>query len=336
MGKREFITARRARWEETEQLLRRIRGRGIKSLDIDELMRLGTLYRQAASDLARARAVEPFGDVTLYLNRLVSNTHAVIYSSEARPWTSFINYITFDFPSMVRKHSNVILLATLFLMLPGVLGYYWMQTEPRWMKKYFPDINYIVNLVEGGLAEGPSQLASGNITRDMMPLASSAIMTNNIRVTILTFASGITFGLLTAFLLIRNGILLGGVAWLYFARPFEYNFYFLAGILPHGVIEIPAIIFSGAAGFLIARALIVPGNLRRIDSLRYHGHDAIRIMYGVVIMLVIAAFIEAFITPFKLEGSQNLVDWTKIVFSVVVGILMIFYFVYAGRHKESI
>ncbi len=333
MGKREFIVARRQYWKETENLLRRIRRYGMKSLSEEELLRLGTLYRQAASDLAKARAAEPFGDVALYLNRLVAKTHSVIYVDQSRPWENFWRFISADFPSLIRKHSKVVLFSALVFLMSSILGYHWMNTDPEWMRRFVPMISMIIEQMAGELESGPALLASGNIPEEAMPAISSMIMINNIQVSVFAFASGITFGLGTAYLLITNGALLGGVAYLYLSRTMDYQIYFMAGILPHGVIELTAIVFSAAAGFLLAGALIMPGNLRRMDALKYHSRSAVRIMYGVVIMLIIAGLIEGFITPIKLDGSQQVVDYLKIGFSIIIGFLMIIYFSLAGRGR---
>jgi len=336
VGKREFIVSRRQFWEETENLLRRIRRHGMKSLNEEELLRLGTLYRQAAADLAKARAAEPFGDVTLYLNRLVANTHSVIYVNKSRPWENFLRFISADFPSLIRSQSKVVLFTALVFALSSILGYHWMNTDPDWMGRFVPMISQVIEQMAGKLESGPALLASGNISKESMPEVSSLIMVNNIRISAFAFASGITFGLGTAYLLITNGVMLGGVAYLYLARPVEYGIYFMAGILPHGVIELTAIVFSAAAGFILAGALIMPGSLRRVDALKYHSRSAIRIMYGVVIMLIIAALIEGFITPIKVDGNQQIVDYLKIGFSVVLGFLMIVYFSLAGRGRYSV
>lgn len=333
VGKREFIASRRHSWEETENLLGRIHRHGMKSLNEEELLRLGALYRHAASDLAKARASEPFGDVTLYLNRLVANTHSVIYVDQSRPWENFLRFISADFPSLIRAQSKVVLFSALVFVLSSVLGYHWMNTDPDWMRRFVPMISQVIEQMAGELESGPALLASGNISEESMPAVSSLIMINNIQVSIFAFASGITFGLGTAYSLITNGALLGGVAYLYLSRTMDYQLYFMAGILPHGVIELTAIVFSAAAGFILAGALIMPGSLRRVDALKYHSRGAVRIMYGVVIMLIIAALIEGFVTPIKVDGNQQVVDYLKIGFSVVLGFLMIVYFSFAGRGR---
>ena len=333
MGKNEFITSRWESWEELEGILTRVKSKGIGSLNDVQLFRLSSLYRSVTADLARARAAEPFGDATLYLNHLVARTHAVIYVNRAKPIKSFLAFFLNGFPSLVREHSRVVLLSSLLFFLPAFLGYYWMAVEPESMNAMYPMLAEELRIMNSQLEEKPALLASGGISPEMMPLASNLIMVNNIRISIYDFALGLTFGIGTAYSLVMNGTMLGGVAYLYFSRTADYMIYFFAGILPHAVLEFTAIVLSGAAGFIIAGALIMPGNLKRSDALRIHGRDAVRIMYGVIIILAIAALIEAYITPIKAEDSQSLVDWLKISGSVIVAIGLMAYFRYAGRKE---
>jgi uncharacterized membrane protein SpoIIM required for sporulation len=68
-------------------------------------------------------------------------------------------------------------------------------------------------------------------------------------------------------------------------------------VFPHGALELPAIFLSGAAGLLIARGILFPGNLRRADALKQYGLQAVQLVYGIVPLLVIAGAIEGFFSP---------------------------------------
>src|SRR5699024_5409235 len=92
-------------------------------------------------------------------------------------------------------------------------------------------------------------------------LMSAEIMTNNIQVAILAFASGITFGLLTVYVLVYNGLIVGGIAAVYWHAGMSYEFW--AYIVPHGMIELTAIFIAGGAGLLMGYKLFVPGSFSR-------------------------------------------------------------------------
>jgi len=127
------------------------------------------------------------------------------------------------------------------------------------------------------------------------PLASSAIMTNNMSVGFTTFAFGITGGLGTIYMMAFNGLLIGviGVAcWLSGMSLQLWSF-----VAPHGVLELPAIFIAGGAGFRIAQGLLFPGLLPRRDSLARAGGEAVQLLLGTIPILIVAGLIEAFVSP---------------------------------------
>ena len=130
---------------------------------------------------------------------------------------------------------------------------------------------------------------------------SAMIMTNNIQVAILAFAGGITFGLLTVYILIYNGLIIGALAAIFWNYGNSYVFW--AFILPHGVIELIAIFIAGGAGLLMGYKLFVPGPFSRASHLKTQAKRSVMLMLGTVPIFIIAGIIEGFITPgsFSLE-----------------------------------
>jgi uncharacterized membrane protein SpoIIM required for sporulation len=72
--------------------------------------------------------------------------------------------------------------------------------------------------------------------------------------------------------------------------------YLWSFVIGHGVLELFAIWVAGAAGFLLGRALIAPGDLTRGEALVLTGRLAMRMIGAVVVLLVIAGTIEGFIS----------------------------------------
>ena len=127
------------------------------------------------------------------------------------------------------------------------------------------------------------------------PLASSAIMTNNMTVGFTTFALGITGGLGTIYMMAFNGLLIGVIGtacWLSGMSLQLWSF-----VAPHGVLELPAIFIAGGAGLRIAQGLLFPGVLPRRDSLARAGVEAVQLLLGTIPILIIAGLIEAFVSP---------------------------------------
>ena len=134
--------------------------------------------------------------------------------------------------------------------------------------------------------------------RDFDAATSSAfsfqVMTNNIQVTLVAFAGGITFGVLTVYALFFNGLLLGTIAGL--AIGAGNGIAFLRLISSHGPLEISCIIVGGVAGLRIAWSLIRPGPLRRSTSLRREAVPAVELAAGTIPWLVLCGFLEGFAT----------------------------------------
>ena len=95
--------------------------------------------------------------------------------------------------------------------------------------------------------------------------------------------------------------------------------------MPHGGTEILAIILAGAAGFVLARALIAPGLLRRVTALKRVAMKALKIELGCVFMLIIAGLIEGFVSPADIAYS------TRIAIISLSMLIWFLYFTFAGR-----
>ena len=162
---------------------------------------------------------------------------------------------------------------------------------------------------------------------DANQIGSTAIFTNNIRVTFYAFALGAIFGLGTLYVLAFNGASFGAVLALCYRAGFG-NDLLLGFVISHGVIELTCIFIAGGAGLLIGTALLMPGNLSRADALKSRGVDAVRLIVGCVPLLVVAGIIEGFISP------QPIPSPIKIGIGVLSGITLYGYLFLAGRESD--
>jgi uncharacterized membrane protein SpoIIM required for sporulation len=154
------------------------------------------------------------------------------------------------------------------------------------------------------------------------PVASSFIMTNNIAVTFSFFALGIVFGAGTLWGLVYNGIHFGTIAVLVNQTRMAREFW--AFVVPHGVLEIPAIYIGGGAGLILGGALLFPGDLTRRDALVVRGRVAVKLVLGCVPILVIAGIIEAFFSP--LPPSSMPVGTKFLAGAALFGLLLLYLF----------
>ena len=151
-------------------------------------------------------------------------------------------------------------------------------------------------------------------------------MTHNIKVSIFTLALGMTWGFGTIIMLFYNGIMIGAIAVDYF-RAVQAKF-LLGWLLPHGVIEIPAILIGGQAGLMLAGALIGWGQRLSIAArLRAISRDLVTLICGMALMLIWAGLVEAFLSQYH---EPVLPYWVKIGFGVVELILLILFFSRCG------
>ena len=127
------------------------------------------------------------------------------------------------------------------------------------------------------------------------PVASSAIMTNNLGVSFMTFASGITGGVGTVYMMIFNGLLIGVIGTACFFSGMSLQLW--SFVAPHGVLELPAIFIAGGAGLRLAHGLLFPGFLPRRESVARAGTEAVKLLLGTIPMLFVAGIIEAFVSP---------------------------------------
>ena len=158
---------------------------------------------------------------------------------------------------------------------------------------------------------------------DANQVGASAILTNNIRVTFLAFAYGALLGLGTLYVLAMNGLSVGAVLALVYRA--GYGNELLTFMVGHGVIELSCIFIAGGAGLLIGSAILMPGDLSRLDALKARGLDAIRLIAGCAVLLVVAGIIEGFISPALISPK------IKFGIAALTGIVMYTYLFTAGR-----
>jgi len=160
---------------------------------------------------------------------------------------------------------------------------------------------------------------------------SAELMTHNTQVALTTLALGMTFGFGTIVLLFYNGVILGAVAYDYVHG--GQAVFLMGWLLPHGVIEIPAILVGGQAGLVIAYALIGWGSrVSRAERLRMVSRDVVTLALGAAAMLVWAGIVESFLSQYH----EPVISYgTKIAFGVVEAGLLTSYLAFAGRQRDA-
>jgi len=302
-----FLESRLGKWKRLEELTARVSRLRLNSLSGEEVREFGQLYRRTAADLAIAREEVTDQRLVNYLNYLVGRAHGAIYRSESSGFGVFISFFRYEFPAVFRKTFRYTLTAFTVFMLSAFFAYAACLFDERFADR-----------VEPGRRD---KIASHtNWTEDANsanPLAATTIQQNNITVTFLAFAGGVLAGVGTLWVLFTNGLVLGMVVELCIRYHFSDILIFIAA---HGAIELTAIFIAGGAGLLIGNALLIPGDLRRIDALVENGRLAIKLILGCIPMLLIAGLIEGFISPAHIPAAF------KFSVSGISVLVMIMYF----------
>jgi len=281
-----WLQKRRPYWARLDELLTRSGRAGVRNLTHSELQELALLYRQTASDLATIREDSSSGNLAHYLNQLLGRAHNLIYMGRRSRPRGVIRFYRETFPEIFFETLPYTATACVVFWVVAVLGIVLAIANPAFQ----------ANLLGPNMMETIErrQMWTHSIVT-IKPIASSAIMTNNLSVSFLTFALGITGGLGTIWMLALNGLLFGVVnAACWQAGMSQQLWSFVA---PHGVLELPAIYIAGGGGLLIAKGLLFPGTLPRRLSLVREAGRAVRLVLGIIPLLIVAGTIEGFVSP---------------------------------------
>ena len=311
-----FITQRKNAWQRLEDLLKLLDTATLRRLRREEVRELGRIYRRTASDLAIARAESRDPRLVNYLNSLVIRAHGRIYRAESQGWKRVLEFFTRELPQTFRRTWRYTFLSFSIFMIFAIFGFIGTRLDPEFSELVGVDPAFREMMIETKTHWWESLNTQNQI-------GASVIMANNIQVTIYTFALGATFGLGTLYLLAMNGANIASVLALTYRAGFGNDL--LTFMVGHGVIELSCIFIAGGAGLLIGSAMIMPGDLTRADALKTRGMEAVRLMMGVAVLLVVAGTIEGFISPASIDPR------IKYSIAALTGLAMYSYLLLAGR-----
>jgi uncharacterized membrane protein SpoIIM required for sporulation len=313
----------RQAWHRLTFLLDRIDQRGPRGMSADQLWEMGRLYRRVTTDLARAKTEGKDEDLIGFLNSLSVRAHGQVYRTRAAPRGRIWPFLSTEFPRRVREGLPYSGAALAICTLASLAAFASVLHRPEAASAFIPET--LRRHLESRM--GGEEIGETSLPFSLSPVLSSAILFNNVRVAVLAFGLGITAGLGTVYVLVQNGLMLGALAGMAEAQGVGVPFWAL--ILPHGVIELAAIFISAGAGLRIARAVVAPGELCRREAIIVAARQAIPLVLGAVPMLVVAAFIEGFLTPAPVPAEL------KLAFGVLTFLLLVGYFTLAGRGRAS-
>ncbi|MGA3201520.1 MAG: stage II sporulation protein M [Bryobacteraceae bacterium] len=315
-----FVETERPHWTALERSLEWLETNPQARLTVSEVENLHTLYQRASADLGRV----PDGELRRYLEWLVSRAYAEIHEARERqrfrPW----RWVSEEYPRTFRKHLRAFQLAAVLTLGGTAFGALALKIDPEAKSVIMP-----FEGLQGSPAErvAKERADQGRHMTGQKSRFSAELMTHNTQVALTTLALGMTFGFGTIVMLFYNGVILGAVAFDYVHA--GQTVFLMGWLLPHGVIEIPAILVGGQAGLVIAYALIGWGSrISRAERLRMVSRDVVTLAGGAALMLVWAGIVESFLSQYH----EPVISYgTKIAFGFVEAALLTSYLALAGR-----
>ncbi|QAS53045.1 stage II sporulation protein M [Halobacillus litoralis] len=317
MNYRSFVQRHRKDWKRLEELIQLLHKNQTRlaAKHVDEFQRI---YQKVTQHLSYSQTYFPEEETTGYLNDLVAKAHNIFYQERSSNWKQLKQLFGGTFIFLLSEQWKFVLISMLLFCGGGLAAYLSVLQDPMNIYAILPE----------AMAQSidPERIGSQDGAVNS-PIMSAEIMTNNMQVAFLAFAGGITFGLLTVYLLIYNGIIVGSIAALFMHHGKTYDFW--AYIVPHGIIELTAIFIAGGAGLLMGYKLWVPGERTRAYQLKTYAYRSVLLLLGTLPLFIIAGIVEGFITPADISLEA------KYGFAVITVIGLAAYIIVGKRYANQ-
>lgn len=331
MTKQQFVKQRRPVWLRFEQLIARTGSLGWGKLTSQEIALYSRLMREVSHDLAVVRGKGWDLRLETFLNELAGRGYNNFYRAPSGTLAQLGRFFLVDYPRMIRQHGVAILLGCALFFVPFFAAWAAVYAQPTRAQRILPvaALEQLDKMYgeEGGLSTGGTSITAVPGYVEERSLMLGFYIQHNIGIAFRTFALGLTFAVGTVYTLLSNGIAIGAVmGHVHSAGNGERIFSF---VITHGSFELMAIGISGGAGLVLGNALLHPGRRTRWEALKVEGLDAIQIAGGAGVMLLIAAFLEAFWSPAPIDPIYKYIVGT-IAWAFVLGYVLL-----AGRKMRG-
>lgn len=280
------------------------------------------LYRRLCNQLALAKT-RNFSQRTIEnLNYLVVEGHHHLYQRRGIAWDKAYDFFARTFPRAVRREKNVMLWALASFTVPALLIFILVQFFPTAAYSFLDEST--LSSMESMYTPDENDRLGESRGSESDVMMFGVYIWNNIGIALRSFSSGLILGIGSIFISVFNGAYLGVIFSHLdnagFATKTLYPF-----VITHGAFELTAIVISCGAGIKLGLSFLFPGRYRRGESVARTSQALVPIVIGFVVMLVIAAFIEAF------WSAINMPIAIKYVVGSVCWISVIYYFWRVGR-----
>jgi len=289
-----FLSERRPVWDALDALLTRADEVELSRAETHEMVEL---YRRTCSDLNRARSYTANPEILGHLNQLTGRAYRYIYRAahDTPVWQTFVKLVTREIPAAFRRERLYVVAAAAAFLAGALFGSVAVLIDPANGERLVPQEFFTESPRERVEKIERNEERIDNVEKAV--LFGASLYTHNIKVSFLAFSLGALTIVMGIVILFYNGVILGAIGTLYVLD--DVSVFFFAWVGPHGALELPAIVFGGAAGLVVGRALLMPGNLSRGASLRWVLPSVWRMIIGAALVLVLAGIIEGSFSQFS-------------------------------------
>ncbi len=308
-------------WTELQVLIQRLEAKRIRRYKPEEILRLGELYRSACADLMLADAHDLPRDTVAYLHTLVGQAHNVVYKAKGFRLRDWAGVIFERVPRQLRADPWLRVSAIVFWGL-FLLTAFLAAARPEFAARVVgQDQLHEVEAMYDKAFDG-----SGHLERDDATMAGFYIL-NNAGIGLSCYAWGLAFGIGSLWISATNAIQLGTIFGHMATTNQAASFYTF--VTAHGPFELTAIVFSAAAGLRLGSGLIFTEGETRLGSLRREAGNSLPTAGVSVILFLLAAFLEGFVSASALPYAA------KLGIAVVSTLILLGYLLALGRGPRA-
>jgi uncharacterized membrane protein SpoIIM required for sporulation len=325
LTERAFAQRRQRDWDRLDALVRGVQAKGLRKQLPEDVAQLSPLYRDVCADLARAVAARYSAPLVDYLQGLTAHAHTVLYGHgrgrSAMSRGRWLRTAVDAFPRAVRRHKTAMAIAFVLFFLPFFAGLIAELANPDFALRIVPEsqLRPLLEAYKQGFASG----------RDTGMDAAMAgfYVNNNVGIALRCFATGLVFGIGSAFYLVENGLVTGAIMGYVASHGAGGNI--LTFIVGHSSLELGAIVLAGGAGLSLGWSIVAPGDKTRIASLQAAAKSVVVVVFGAAVMLLMAAAVEGF------WSSSSAPDVVKRSVGAIMFVLVLSYMVFGGRGSRE-
>lgn len=318
----DLLESRREQWRELEQLCAGMNHWWRKQMPAADVLRFSALYRAACADLALADAYQLPPATVDYLHQLVGRAHNQLYRGEAMTFRTWFRELFVVVPRRLFADRCLWLAMGVFwgmFLLSIVMAY----TSPGFAERVVgkEQIMMLDEMYSKPIERG---FAKGGIEGSGM---AGFYIYHNAGIGLRCFAFGMLLGIGGLYETVFNAAALGAMFGFMAKSPHAGNFFHF--VTAHGPFELTAIVLCAAAGMRLGFSLVDTHGLTRIASLRRAAKESMSTAWAAVVLFILAAMIEAFLSPSLAPYAL------KAAVAILSCVVLFVYFVILGYPRQG-